>query len=209
MTDATTAGTDGRGGTAGAVGAGRELSLDDVPPLHGPRPAGAASVRRRVPADRGPWPRPGRRTVLGGMVAAGGTLGLTALGVFRPAREALADGFALPSAVEGYAIYPKCPAYAEPHNCSPGCGPSLVCASCCRTSGSAKGFHHSSASKAGYRLRPNQCYSGGWDGWKWAYAKPCGKCKKSVTWRCHDGWKRNSKGAYYKTICRWALSCAS
>lgn len=185
------------------------LTLSDIPPLNGPRPAGAARVRRRPPADpRGPDAlHPKRRSVLGGLMAAGGSAGLSVLGVFGPAREALAQGYSLRASY--YDIYQSCPSYASSHNCSPGCGPSLVCASCCRTSGSRKGFHHSSVSKAGYKLRPGQCYSGGWDGWKWAYANQCGKCQKSIAWRCHDGWKKNSSGAYYKTICRWAVSCTS
>ncbi|NKZ09208.1 hypothetical protein HGB48_36550, partial [Actinomadura latina] len=32
---------------------------------------------------------------------------------------------------------------------------------------------------------------GGYDGWLWAYTKSCGSCKKGVTWRCHDGWKKS------------------
>lgn len=186
------------------------LTLADIPPLNGPRPAGAARMRRRPPPDRpepGAGPRPRRRSVLGGLVAAGGSLGLNALGVFGPVRQALAEGYSIRTGY--YDIYPTCPGYAHDAECSPGCGPSLVCASCCRTSGSRKGFHHSSVSKSGYKLRPGQCYSGGWDGWKWAYAHACGNCRTSVTWRCHDGWKKNSAGAYYKTICRWAVACQS
>ncbi|MCQ0014689.1 hypothetical protein [Actinomadura madurae] len=135
----------------------------------------------------------------------GATAGLKALGVFPPAREALSSGFQL---VGYYDIYPRCPSYAANHNCSPGCGPSYACSWCCRTSGKYKGFHKSGVSHPGwYKLRPSQCYSGGYDGWLWAYSKSCGKCKKGVTWRCHDGWKKSKKGNWYKTICRKATAC--
>ncbi|MFG1855054.1 hypothetical protein ACGFJT_24690 [Actinomadura geliboluensis] len=181
------------------------IELEDVPPLRGPRPAGVERVRRRpVPRDE-PTFRPARRSLLTGLAAAGATAGLKALGVFPPAREALSSGFQL---VGYYDIYPRCPSYAANHNCSPGCGPSYVCSWCCRTSGKYKGFHKSGVSDPGrYKLRPNQCYGGGYDGWLWAYSKSCGSCKKGVTWRCHDGWKKSKKGNWYKTICRKATAC--
>ncbi|QXJ20682.1 hypothetical protein AGRA3207_001437 [Actinomadura graeca] len=179
------------------------IELEDVPPLRGPRPAGAERVRRRAVRDRDL--RPARRSLLTGLAAAGATAGLNALGVFPPARQAISSGFSL---VGYYDIYPRCPSYARDHNCSPGCGPSYVCAWCCRTSGTYKGFHKSGVSDPGwYKLRPNQCYSGGYDGWLWAYAKKCGNCAKGVTWRCHDGWNKTKKGNWYKTICRKATAC--
>lgn len=179
------------------------IALEDVPPLRGPRPPGAARVRRRVPGGRPALP--GRRGLLAGLAAAGATAGLHALGVFPPARQALAAGFRLAGY---YDIYPRCPSYAHDHNCSPGCGPSLVCPSCCRTSGRHKGFHKSGASHPGrYKLRPNQCYADGYDGWLWAYAGECGDCSGGVTWRCHDGWKKSRHGNWYRTICRKAMSC--
>ncbi|WP_329521617.1 hypothetical protein [Spirillospora sp. NBC_01491] len=180
------------------------IRLEDVPPLRGPRPAGAERVRRRVHDDRARV-RPVRRSVLTGLAAAGATAGLNALGVFPPARQALSSGFSLRGY---YDIYPRCPSYASNHNCSPGCGPSLVCSVCCRTSGKYKGFHKSGVSNPGkYKLRPNQCYGGGYDGWVWAYSKRCGSCAKGVTWRCHDGWKKSKRGNWYKTICRKATAC--
>ena len=181
------------------------IELEDVPPLRGPRPPGARRVRRRhVPPD-GARLRPVRRSVLTGLAAAGATAGLKALGVFPPARQALNSGFQL---VGYYDIYPRCPSYAADHNCSPGCGPSLVCSSCCQTSGERKGFHKSAVSDPGrYKLRPNQCYGGTYDGWIWKYAGSCGSCSESITWRCHDGWKKSDEGVWYKTICRTAIAC--
>lgn len=181
------------------------IELEDVPPLRGARPPGAARAPRRRPAPDEPRLRPVRRSVLTGLAAAGATAGLKALGVFPPAREALASGFQLAGY---YDIYPRCPSYASNHNCSPGCGPSLVCSVCCRTSGKYKGFHKSGVSDPGrYKLRPDACVGGGYDGWLWAYTKSCGSCKKGVTWRCHDGWKKSKKGNWYRTICRKATSC--
>ncbi|MFB4314821.1 hypothetical protein [Actinomadura sp. 21ATH] len=181
------------------------IELEDVPPLRGPRPAGAERVRRRRAAEEAPRARVARRSVLSGVAAAGAAAGLNALGVFPPARKAIAAGYSMRGY---YDIYGRCPSYAANHNCSPGCGPSLVCSVCCRTSGKYKGFHRSGVSDPGrYKLRPGQCYGSGWDGWLWSYSKSCGSCKKGVTWRCHDGWKKSAKGNWYKTICRKATSC--
>ncbi|MFI0448760.1 hypothetical protein [Actinomadura sp. 6N118] len=180
------------------------LRLEDIPPLSGPRPEGAERVRRRAPGGTG-TAGPARRNVLRGLAAAGTSLGLTALGVFPQARQAIAAGYSLGG---GYHIYGRCPSYGANHNCSPGCGPSVVCSTCCRTSGRYKGYHKSGKSHPGrYRLRPNQCYSGRWDGWLWGYSRRCGNCRRGVTWRCHDGWKKSGRGAWYKTICRKATSC--
>lgn len=184
------------------------LEFDDIPALRGPRPEGAERVRRHAPAATAEGV--GRRSMLGGAVAAGTTVGLTALGVFSPARKAMASGFSLSGLTPGYYdIYKSCPSYAESHNCSPGCGPSTVVSTACRTSGKYRGYHKSGVSDPGhYKLRPNQCYAGKYDGWIWHYAHKCGKCAHSVTWRCHDGWKKSSSGSWYKSICRWAYACS-
>jgi hypothetical protein len=180
------------------------FELDRIPPLRGPRPEGTERVRRHVP----PATAAGvvRRSMLGGAVAAGTTLGLTALGVFSPARKAMNGGFRL----VGYAdIYNACPSYAASHNCSPGCGPSTVVAGACRSSGTYRGYHRSSVTDPGvFKLRPNECYAGKYDGWMWHYAAACGKCARSVTWRCTDGWKKSATGTWYKSICRWTHACS-
>jgi hypothetical protein len=184
------------------------LELDGIPPLRGPRPAGAERVRRHAPAATAEGV--GRRSMLGGAVAAGTTAGLAAIGVFAPARKAMASGFSLTGLTPGYYdIYTTCPSYASSHNCSPGCGPSTVVSTACRTSGKYRGYHKSGVSDPGhYKLRPNQCYGSKYDGWIWHYAHACGKCKTSVTWRCHDGWKKSATGSWYKSICRWAHACS-
>lgn len=181
------------------------LELHDIPMLRGPRPGGAPKARRQVPHATAEGM--GRRSMLGGALAAGTTAGLAALGVFTPARKAMQGGYTLVSSGY-YDIYAKCPAYAD-KDCSPGCGPSTVVSGACRTSGKYKGFHRSSVSDPGrYKLRPNQCYAGKYDGWLWSYHHKCGSCTTSVTWRCHDGWKKSAAGHWYKSICRWAVVCA-
>ncbi|HXA61021.1 MAG TPA: hypothetical protein VNW94_17820 [Streptosporangiaceae bacterium] len=181
------------------------LDLDDIPPLRGPRPAGAPKVRRRAPAGDRP-PHLARRSVLTGLVGAGGTVGLAALGAFSPVREAVSGGYRLSGY---YDIYPHCPSYAIGAGCSPGCGPSYVCADCCQTKGYRRGFHKSRyANGPNWALRPNQCYAGSYSGWLWKHNTACGACKHSVTWRCHDGYKRTSNGSFFRTICRWATACS-
>lgn len=187
------------------------IELDGIAPLRGPRPKGAPRAHRRA-SGRGTSTGSPRRAVLRGAAAAGAALGLSALGVFSPARRALAGGFRLlqpcDQVLGSYEIYDRCPPYASRHDCSPGCGPSLVCRDCCRTSGTMIGYHHSSTSRPGYRLRPDQCFGGTYDGWLWRYAARCGQCTGGVLYRCHDGWKRSRSGHWYKTICRSVLDCA-
>jgi hypothetical protein len=171
------------------------LELDDIAPLRGPRPPGAARVKRRIP----PAERTGgaaRRSVLGGIVAVGSGIGLTALGIFPPARKAIAGSYDFKGL--------PCPSYAASHNCSPGCGPSPVCANgeCCWPN---KHVHRGSGK---WRLRPNQCYGGVYDGWLWSYTGQCGSCSRGVTYRCHDGYYVSpTTGHWWPTICRWRMSC--
>ncbi len=184
------------------------FDLDQIPPLRGTRPDGAERVRRHAPAATAEGV--GRRSVVGGALAAGTAAGMAAIGVFTPARKAMSEGFSLKASTSGYYdIYTTCPSYAGDHNCSPGCGPSTVVAGACRTTGTRRGYHRSAVTDPGvFKLRPNECYAGKYDGWIWHYANPCGKCANSVTWRCTDGWKKSSSGSWYKSICRWAHACS-
>ncbi|MFB4276865.1 MULTISPECIES: hypothetical protein [unclassified Nonomuraea] len=128
------------------------------------------------------------------MLVAGSAIGVTVLGIFPPARKALADGYD----IKGL----PCPSYAADHNCSPGCGPSETCALtgwCC----SSSGYHRGDAE---YRLRPNQCFGGTADGWLWRYTSSCGGCS-AVTFRCHDGYTVTWAGPWVKTICRYRTAC--
>ena len=171
-------------------------TLDAVPPLRGTDPGTGTASRRRPPASRNASGRAmtwalSRRTLL----QAGTTLGMAALSVFPAARRAYADG---------YTIYGGCPTYAADHNCSPGCGPSPIFGDACNTSGTYTGFHKNNGTT--WKLRPNQCYAGTYDGWLWRYAGSCGACACGVERRCHDGYKKTSSG-WVRSICRWNTSC--
>jgi Putative peptidoglycan binding domain len=170
-------------------------TLDAVPELRGPDP-GTGTAYRRPPASRtrsrltSSWAL-SRRTLL----QAGTAVGMTALSIFPAARRAYADG---------YTIYGGCPTYASDHNCSPGCGPSTIYAAACNTSGTYTGFHKNDGIT--WKLRPNQCYAGTYDGWLWRYQGACGACACGVERRCHDGYRKLSSG-WVRSICRWNTQC--
>jgi len=105
---------------------------------------------------------------------------------------------------DGYSIYGRCPSYASDHKCSPGCGPSTIFADSCLISGTYTGFHKNDG--VTWKLRPNQCFSGGYDGWLWQYQGACGACACSVERRCHDGYRYTTSG-WVKSICRWNTQC--
>ncbi|WP_103500163.1 peptidoglycan-binding protein, partial [Streptomyces sp. SM14] len=116
--------------------------------------------------------------------------------VFTPARQAYADGYDI---WEG-----DCPSYASGHDCSPGCGPSTVFADACVTAGAYAGFHKNDG--VTWTLRPNQCYSGTYDGWLWRFSEPCGTCGCGIERRCHDGYRSTGSG-WVRSICRWTTEC--
>ncbi|HEX2130733.1 MAG TPA: peptidoglycan-binding protein [Actinophytocola sp.] len=163
-----------------------------VPPLRGTDPGMPAEPRSRTRKLRWAGWAPTRRAVL----RAGGVAGLTVLGgVFPSVRRAVADG---------YDIYPRCPSYAADHDCSPGCGPSTIFADACVTSGENTGFHKDD--QVTWRLRPNACLSGSYDGWMWRYDQACGACSCHIERRCHDGYRRTGSG-WVNSICRWTTDC--
>lgn len=169
------------------------MTMSAVPELRGPEPVAGTVVRR--PAVSGVrevarWAF-SRRNLL----RTGTALGMAALSVFPAARRAYADG---------YDIYGACPSYASDHDCSPGCGPSTIFADSCAVSGTQTGFHKNDGST--WLLRPNQCYSGTYDGWLWRHQGACGACACSIERRCHDGYRRTSSG-WVKSICRWTTEC--
>ena len=170
------------------------MNVEDIPPLRGRRPDGARTVKRRLPPGSA-WHALPRRSVLAAALAGGTAAGFAALGVFPAARRALADG---------YSIYDRCPSYATDHNCSPGCGPSTIYPDSCEVSGANLGFHRDDGST--WTLRPNQCFSGSYDGWLWMHTGACGACACHVERRCHDGYRRTSAG-FVKSICRWNTRC--
>jgi len=147
-----------------------------------------------IPAMPEHWSQPDvsdsgvtRRGLLGNAVRVLTLLALSSLLVFKPARQALADGY------DEYTSTNTGPCgtggYAENHDCDPICGPSSVCGHCCDT------WWHKSSSP--YALRPNQCFAGFYDSWRWK----CG----STTYRCHDGYYIPCSVCATATICRKAL----
>ena len=165
-------------------------TLDEVPQL---RRAGSADRPARRPrTSMLPRLAPRRRTVLQSATV----VGFAALGVFGPARQAYADGYDIWTG--------ECPSYASEHDCSPGCGPSTVHAAACETSGEYEGFHRNDG--VTWTLRPNQCYSGSYDGWLWAFSGACGACGCGIERRCHDGYF-NSGSGWARSICRWTTDC--
>ncbi|MEU5790292.1 peptidoglycan-binding protein [Micromonospora purpureochromogenes] len=172
------------------------ITLDAVPALRVTDPGTGTVSRRRPPASRTRSGRTiswalSRRTLL----QAGTAVGMAALSIFPAARRAYADG---------YDIYGSCPSYASDQNCSPGCGPSPIFAAACNTSGTNTGFHKNDGTT--WKLRPNQCYAGTYDGWLWRYQGACGACACSVERRCHDGYRQTSSG-WVRSICRWNTHC--
>ncbi|SCK52878.1 Peptidoglycan-binding (PGRP) domain of peptidoglycan hydrolases-containing protein [Streptomyces sp. WMMB 714] len=172
-------------------------ALDEIPMLRRPdaQAAGApaASRPRRPGRMRAPagFAMPRRR-----FVQAVTAVGFAALGVFSVTREAYADGYDIWTG--------DCPSYASDHDCSPGCGPSTVFAESCEESGEHAGFHKNDG--VTWTLRPNQCYSGTYDGWLWRFTGACGACGCGTERRCHDGY-RSTESGWVKSICRYTTDC--
>jgi hypothetical protein len=149
--------------------------------------------------------------------AAAGTavgVGLASLGVFPPARRALASHIG----TNGYEIKPlPCAALQGPDTCSVPCSPSTIYPNACFTDSSNHyvGYHRHGCSLAytrAWRLRQNQCVKDvpTWDGWNWSEPS-CGGCGTAV-FRCHDGYNcqtgHNCDLSFCDTsICKWRISC--
>jgi hypothetical protein len=166
------------------------LHSSDIPGLTTPPSADAG--RQKASRD---WSyderwRLSRATFLKGVLGTAVVSSVGALELFPLAPQARADGYDI------YSSYTSGPCgagqYASGHGCTPGCGPSSVCAnkSCC-----SGGYHRNDGSTfSGYSLRPNQCWAGVYDGWRW-------RCNSTTIYRCHDGWTY-SGSSKWKTICR-------
>ena len=188
------------------------MRLSDLPSFERPAPTGAPRVERLAPDNGGGWDR--TQFLRTAVVTAVG-VGVASLGIFPPARRALASH----AGTEGYQILQSCPSYASGDDCSPGCGPSPVDSRACVGNSSSHwyGWHRASCNDAygfQWKLRPNACVSGtSWDGWRWSYNNLCGCCT-SISYRCHDGWRcSGASGGCQgtsqcdRTICRWIVSC--
>ncbi|HEX8627817.1 MAG TPA: hypothetical protein VF755_06575 [Catenuloplanes sp.] len=86
------------------------------------------------------------------------------------------------------------------------CGPSLMCTACCWTGGDTaanrKGWHRvGDVSPVEYYQRPDQCFSGTYDSWRWKFTG-------NRTWRCSDGYRYTNSAGTVKTICPWDVTPA-
>src|SRR5262245_23883986 len=189
------------------------IQLEQIPPLRGPRPEGstpAPPATRKAPRQNTTASASGRvsrRSILSAAIASGTALGFSLLGAFPAAKRAYADGYDIWTG--------PCPAYAANHNCSPGCGPSVVEFASCASSG----YHKNGVEIPGilsYSLWPNNCYPGvaNWaDGWMWSQSS-CLGCL-SLDFRCHDGRTtrcttgRGGSCSSWISICRWITRCSS
>lgn len=180
--------------------------LDSVVPLK--RQPSRATVARRVPSFSHEM---SRRSILKGAVIAVSAVGLNALGIFPPARQAFADGYDIKQDCNGGGTkgsnYDGCTACCCSSVCNPECGP------CC-TSGEC--WHKDDGMT--WWLRPNDCVwtggAAGYDGWKWkASVKGCGPCGTGSTpyrqWRCHDGYTRLDGSGQFKSACKKGVACLS
>jgi hypothetical protein len=172
------------------------MKLTDIAPLEGPPPPGA--IKRRRVGQR-PQYLPARRDVLRGMLTLGAGAGIAALGVIPTARPADAS-----SPPGGWKIWSGCAglgSWVDDDNCN-GCNQRTLC--CCDSAG----YHKGSDYGCKYALRPDQCHSGGYDGWTWTYGGccwiACKSCVKNRTWRCTDGYyNADCAGAPVLSICRY------
>lgn len=195
------------------------LRLEDVPPLHGPRPERMVSVRR--PRAR-PWGTLTRRVFLTRAVGVGVGTGIALVGLLPPARRAgathkLVDGSA--SRILNFGTYGCANVSFYNFNvdsaCNEACGPSDVHTSACFTSGTWSGWHKDHTTGSTWTLRPDECAPEDdfADGWKWIVENPCG-CSSGngrSQFRCHDG-KHNhgtaSNPIWHASICQKRINCS-
>lgn len=134
--------------------------------------------------------------------ALGTGVGLSILGLLPPARDALAHvphgNCTTTLQTLMWTGSPTCPEASQGFGCDPACGPSKVRTNAC----DGNGWHKTSGN---WRMRPNECESGGYDGWFWR--RRCG-CPTGClrTFRCHDGCKSTAQG-WAHSICRVTSAC--
>lgn len=197
-----------------------DFEVHDIPTLLGPPPRGAPRVRR-APALH--WVKVTRRRFLQGAARLGISIGLSAIGLLPPARRALAthkleDGSASK-------LYPwstnGCPSYSfydsNPDTCDQACGPSMIHGDACFSSGTWRGWHkdHTAGDGTTWKLRPDECASPDYDGWKWKVPRPCNglagpTCNNNSLHRCHDGWHNHGTASapdWHRSICRRKTDC--
>jgi hypothetical protein len=185
------------------------LTLEEIAPLFGEAvPPTTPTMERRSPQDTAvsqlvSQPKKegiGRRRFLKQSATVLALIGVKSLGIFPPAKWALADGYDIYQQLDDGPCHQTSTGngygYAKQHNCSPGCGPSPICdhrsmGPCCDNNG-----WHRNDGAAGYYLRPNDCFRAlQWpDGWRW-------RCDSNTVYRCNDGWFRCCAD-WYPDVCR-------
>ena len=154
----------------------------------------ADAIRRTRP------PLPGRRAVLRG---AAGTATAAAFGVLGTVNAVVAKAAYFQEYTNTKAGPCGPTGYAHLHT-EHGlrCGPSTICPTCCWTLPSTRfnrtGWHRTGvAGRTQYTQRPNQCWAGQYEGWRWKFSD-------GRTYRCSDGYSFTDRGAS-KTICPWSV----
>lgn len=167
------------------------MTIEAVPTLEDAIPAlqEPSAFERKRDSVGLPPSRVGRRGFLKAIGAAGLGLGFASLGVFPSARPAAAH---CTTTLETK-MYGSCPSSSSGFGCSPACGPSTVYWDVCGSGG----WHKTTGN---YRMRPNHCKSGGYDGWYWGKS-PCEECGGYTYFKCHDGCKKIG-ALWYNSICR-------
>lgn len=158
------------------------MKLQDIPSIE-TASVGRSSVRFQWPLVS--W---NRSQFLRAAVGTGMAIGVSSLGVFPPARKALASHVGS----EGYEIRESC-AQDLDETCAVPCKPSMIYPNACYTDPGHHylGWHRHGCTLAygvAWRLRQNQCDPNyfDWDGWKWSVSN-CENCSTAV-FRCHDGY---------------------
>lgn len=166
------------------------LSLNDIVSFDA-RPGGSVGILERAP--RLAHISASRRSFLRGALVAGSAVGLTVLGWLPTSRRAWAshpDDDMKPGGCEGLGTW------VDNDDCN-GCNETRP--HCCCDVSSNWHIHTDSGS---YKLRPNECDPGDYDGWNWTYFSCCPNGRKNQTWRCHDGFRRQADGTDQRTICK-------
>lgn len=171
------------------------MRVENVASTRHPEGAAAKAGRTQHRRHRGVT----RRAFMRGVGGAAAVWAMDIVGLVRlPSAAMAAPGTTvLETKMLGY-----CPS-ARPGTCSPACGPSNPNYSDVCGSG---GWHKVTGN---YRMRPNQCKSGGYDGWYWPVPS-CGCAPgKDRIYKCHDGYKRFWSPSYGEwwtsTICRTSV----
>jgi hypothetical protein len=189
------------------------LRLENIPIIAAERRE--SPTLQTLPAVGQSAPSITRRNFLRAALGTGVLAGMWVVGILPPARRAFAE-----HGTYGYRIKEMpCPTgiswYYNPDSngstCDKPCGHSTIFPASCQTDTSKHmhGFHKKNTATPGWRLRPAECGSSSYDGWRWRVNHDCGGCGGSgkTTFRCHDGIRVNSDGSRVNSICKWKIGC--